>query len=60
VLKNPGSVKRGSLNVRFAPKATELLRHREMTSGATLRHWLLVLLWALLAVIFGVQYLTAR
>ena len=26
--------KRGSLNVRFAPKATELLRHRELSRRA--------------------------
>jgi len=26
-----GLIKRGSLNVRFAPKATELLRRREMS-----------------------------
>ena len=33
VLINP-VCKRGSLNVRFAPKATELLRRREMTRWA--------------------------
>jgi hypothetical protein len=30
--------KRGSLNVRYAPKATELLRRREMTRRANCRH----------------------
>jgi hypothetical protein len=29
---------RGSLNVRFAPKATELLRRRETTRWARSRH----------------------
>ena len=33
--------KRGSLDVRFAPKATELLRRREMSRWANKRHcWL--------------------
>ena|SRR6516165_2025742 len=30
--------KRGSVNVRFAPKATELLRRRELTRCANRRH----------------------
>jgi len=30
--------KRGSLNVRFAPEATELLRRHEMTRCANRRH----------------------
>src|ERR1700740_2301066 len=31
--------KRGSLNVRFAPKATEVLRCRELTLRANVRSW---------------------
>jgi hypothetical protein len=34
---HPGR-KRDSLNFRFAPKATELLRRREMTRTANKRH----------------------
>lgn len=36
--RKPGSVSAGSLNVRFAPQATELLHRREMTRWARRRH----------------------
>jgi hypothetical protein len=35
---------RGSLNARFAPKATESLRRREMTRCATNGHWVQALM----------------
>ena len=37
--------KRSSLNVGFVPKATELLRRREMTQQATKRHACLRLIY---------------
>jgi hypothetical protein len=37
ILNNPLSVKRGLVNVRFAPKAIEVLRCRELTKQTLIR-----------------------